>query len=62
MNVAEFLQLQAQQQPNAIAVAEPIKGRWQNRNLPLEKRYRCLTFQELDEDSSRLAEVSMPSG
>jgi len=55
MNVAEFLQLRAQQQPNAIAVAEPIQGRWRNRNLPLEKRYHCLTFQELDEDSTRLA-------
>ena len=55
MNVAEFLQRQAHQQPNAIAIAEPIKGRWRNRSLPLEKRYRCLTFQELDEFSSRLA-------
>ena len=55
MNVAEFLQLQALERPDAIAIAEPIKGRWANRELPLEQRYRCLTFHELDEDSSRLA-------
>ena len=55
MNVAEFLQLQARERPDAIAIAEPIKGRWANRKLPLKQRYRCLTFQELDDDSSRLA-------
>ncbi len=55
MNVAEFLQQQTVEQPDAIAVAEPIRSLQHNQNLPLEQRYRCLTFQELDDDSSRLA-------
>ncbi|MBA61171.1 MAG: peptide synthase [Planctomycetaceae bacterium] len=55
MNVAEFLQIQAQQQPDAIAIAEPIKGRWANRSLSLDQRYHCLTFKQLEEDSSHLA-------
>ena len=55
MNVAELLQLQAKQQPNEIAIAEPRIGRWRDQNLPLTQRYCCLTFEELEEDSSRLA-------
>ena len=55
MNVSDFLQQQAAEQPESIAIAEPIKGRWQRRDLPLKERYRCMTFKELAEDSTRLA-------
>ncbi len=55
LNVAELLKQQATQQPHALAIAEPIAGRWNLRDLALDQRYRCMTFQQLDEDSSRLA-------
>ena len=55
LNVAELLKQQATQQPHALAIAEPIAGRWNRRELALDQRYRCMTFQQLDEDSSRLA-------
>ena len=46
MNVSDFLQRQAAEQPESIAIAEPIKGRRQRRDLPLKERYRCMTFKE----------------
>ena len=55
LNVAELLKQQATEQPHALAIAEPIAGRWNRRELALDQRYRCMTFQQLDEDSSRLA-------
>ena len=55
LNVAELLKQQATQQPHALAIAEPIAGKWNRRELTLDQRYRCMTFQQLDEDSSRLA-------
>ena len=53
MNVSDFLQQQAAEQPESIAIAEPIKGRWQRRDLPLKERYRCMTFKELEEEKSK---------
>ena len=38
-----------------MALAEPIAKKWDRSELPLDKRYHCMTFTELDEDSSRLA-------
>jgi acyl-CoA synthetase (AMP-forming)/AMP-acid ligase II len=55
MNVADLLHQHALQRGQSMAVAEPIAKKWNRRELPLDERYHCMTFAELDEDSSRLA-------
>jgi len=55
MNVADLLQKHAAARADEMALAEPIAGRWNRSELPMHKRYRCLTFKELDGDSSQLA-------
>ncbi|MCS5583115.1 MAG: AMP-binding protein, partial [Pseudomonadales bacterium] len=55
MNVADLLHKHAATRADEMALAEPIAGRWNRSDLPMSRRYRCLTFQELDADSSHLA-------
>jgi acyl-CoA synthetase (AMP-forming)/AMP-acid ligase II len=49
-NVARRLSEMAQQRPDAIAVVEPL-----NYDHNGKRRYRTITFRELDEDSDRIA-------
>ena len=55
MNVADLLHQHALQRGSSMALAEPIAKKWDRSELPLDERYHCMTFAELDEDSSRLA-------
>jgi len=50
-NIARRLSRTAHERPNAVAVVETLRGRTPNGR----RRYRHVTFQELDHDSDRIA-------